>query len=226
MTDEIYETDEGNVLVEPAPPNGNKRSKSTPAENVGVIKLRRIQRVTHQIEIVGTAPLIVNRFSEKAKAMMLEAQQTKARSAKEAKDPIALYEASRYRFPDGRDGFPAAAFKSAIVQAGRMFEGVTMTSLKVLIGVQGDGPDQLVPLEGEPHIHEAAVRNASGVADLRYRAMFDEWAATLYVVVPEKRIDVDSLFALVDAAGLGGVGEWRPTAPKSYSGAFGTFEVK
>ena len=35
----------------------------------------------------------------------------------------------------------------------------------------------------------------------------------------------DQHAALVDAAGIGGVGEWRPTSPKSATGSYGTFRV-
>ena len=36
---------------------------------------------------------------------------------------------------------------------------------------------------------------------------------------------MDSVVSLVNAGGLGGVGEWRPSAPKSNSGVFGRYEV-
>ena len=38
-------------------------------------------------------------------------------------------------------------------------------------------------------------------------------------------IDEASVIALVDAAGMGGVGEWRPSAPKSATGSYGQFRV-
>lgn len=192
------------------------------------IQLRRLERVVFEIPVQGTAPLIVNRWSEKAKQMMLEAQQTKARPKKEPKDPVANFEASRYRFPDGRDGFPATGFKAAIVHAGRLFDGVTQVALKQTIRVIGEqvGQEQLVPLEyGEITMREDTPRNASGVADLRYRAQYWPWSCTLRVVTIRGQFDHESILALVDAAGHGGVGEWRPTAPKSATGTFGCFEI-
>jgi hypothetical protein len=190
------------------------------------IKLRRLERVVHEIPIRGTAPLIVNRWSEKAKQMMLEAQQTKARPKKDPKDPVANFEASKYHLEDGRDGFPATAFKASIVHAGRLFDGITQVQLKQTVVVIGIGPEQLVPLEyGSCSMREDTPRNASGVADLRYRAQYNDWSATLQVRSIAGSFDIESLFALVDAAGIGGVGEWRPTSPKSATGTFGTFEV-
>jgi len=190
------------------------------------VNIKRLERLLFEVPIVGTAPLIVNRWSEKAKAQMLDAQQSKTRAKKEPKDPKANYEASKYRLEDGRDGFPASAFKAAIVHAARLFEGVTQVALKQTVVVVGEGPELLVPLEySDVTMREDTPRNASGVADLRYRAMYLNWKATLQLRVIGGQFTLESLFALVDAAGIGGVGEWRPTSPKSATGTFGTFEV-
>jgi hypothetical protein len=181
-----------------------------------------------EVPVRGKTPLIVNRWSEKAKAMMLQAQQTTARSKKDPKNPTELFEASRYRFPDGRDGFPATGFKASIVFAGRLFEGVTQVLLKQTIRVLGEGDDQLVELtfdEDALTMREDTPRNANGVADLRYRAQYWPWSATLHVETIGGQLDRGSIVSLVDAAGIGGIGEWRPTAPKSATGSYGTFEV-
>lgn len=190
------------------------------------MKLRRLERVVYEIPIRGTTPLIVNRWSEKAKAMMLEAQQTTARAKKTPKDPVANFEASKYKMEDGSDGFPAVGFKAAIVHAARLFDGITQVQLKQSVIVDGIGPAQLVPIHYESCImREDTPRNASGVADLRYRAQYNDWSAMLYVRTIAGVFDVESLFALVDAAGIGGIGEWRPTSPKSATGSYGCFEV-
>lgn len=191
------------------------------------VELRRLSRVVFSIPIRGVTPLIVNRWSEKAKEMMLAKQQTTARSRPEPKDPVANFEASRYRLDDGRDGFPANSFKAAIVHAARLFDkSLTQVALKQTVIVVGEGANQLVPIEyGEITMREDTPRNASGVADLRYRAQFWPWSATLQVKTVGGQFDHGSILALVDAAGVGGVGEWRPTSPKSATGTFGTFEV-
>src|SRR5438034_9598422 len=101
------------------------------------ISLQRLNRVVFEIPVQGTSPLIVNRWSEKAREMMLAKQQTTARAKREPKDPQALFEASRYRFDDERDGFPATAFQAAIVPAARLFTGVTQLALKQTGAVPG-----------------------------------------------------------------------------------------
>ncbi len=187
-----------------------------------------IQRITPglvEVEITGTSPLIVNQFSEKARLMMEKAQQGE-RVPKEPKRPEELFKGAMYLLPDGRHGFIARGFKGAMVSAGRFFNGITMTSLRQSVFVRGEGPDQLVPLiiDDEPIMRQDPVRNATGVADLRYRPMYEKWGAKLLIEFVPSVLSVDSVVSLVDAAGIGGVGEWRPTAPKS-NGDYGRFAV-
>lgn len=204
----------------------NGTSETTTAADPAAINLSRIERETVSVIVQGTAPLIVHRFDEKAKQMMLEAQQTKTRAKKEAKDPIACFEASRYRLEDGRDGFPAVGFKAAIVGAARTFDGISMVQVKQLIRVRGEGSQQLVPLIApEPIMREDVVRVGMGTADLRYRAQFWPWSVELLVDYIPSQISVESIVALVDAGGIGGVGEWRPSSPKGATGSYGTWEV-
>ena len=71
--------------------------------------------------------------------------------------------------------------------------------LKQTVVVIGIGPEQLVPLEyGSCSMREDTPRNASGVADLRYRAQYNDWSATLQVRSIAGSFDIESLFALVD----------------------------
>lgn len=195
------------------------------------LKLKRLERVKVDVPIVGKQPLIVNRWTEKARGMMLEKQQSSTRAKKEAKDPEALFEASKYRLLDGRDGFPSSAFKAATVYGARMYEGVTMVTVKQTILICGQGRDargdDLVALEyDECDRREDTPRNANGVADLRYRAMYSGWRAVLSVEFVAKQMSDEDVFTLVDAGGVGGVGEWRPTSPKSATGSYGTYEVR
>lgn len=197
---------------------------SNPSETT--IELTPIKRQTLLVHIEGLAPLIVHRFDEKAKHAMLDAQvKTKAKQKRPPQDPHAEYEASRYRLDDTRDGFPAVGFKAAIIGAARMFDGLTMVQLKQTVFVRGEGSDQLVPIDAEPRMREDVVRVGMGTANLRYRAEYWPWSATLQVVHVAGVISADSVVALVNAAGLGGVGEWRPSAPKSLTGSYGTFAV-
>jgi hypothetical protein len=100
-----------------------------------------------------------------------------------------------------------------------------MVEAKQLLFVEGEGPEQLVRISGKKDLHEDMPRNANGNADLRYRYYVQDWAAVLRIRYTPSRITRESVIALVDAAGRGGVGDWRPSAPKSYTGTFGTWRV-
>jgi hypothetical protein len=190
------------------------------------VSLKRIQREVAQIQIKGTAPLIVNRWSEKARTMMLDAQQGR-KNPKQPKDPQADYETSMYRFEDGGHGFPVMAFKSATVKGGgRVFgKAVKMTELRQVFTFLADGigtdGTQLARILGEPTMREDMVRVGMGTADIRYRAEYRDWSAILRIEYVPNVIDLDSVVALVDAGGTNGVGEWRPEK----SGSYGTYEV-
>lgn len=208
-----------------------KTATKTPAKNGqveknSVIQLQPLKLETVEIPIVGESELIVHAWSEKAKRAMLEKQMNPGtRAKKDPKDPVADYEASFYRLPDGRFGYPSGGFKAAIVGACRLFDGLPMTQAKIAIRVLGEGPLLLVPIEGEPYMREDMVRLETGVADIRYRPGFPEWRTTLPITFNASLLTLSSLVHLVNGAGQGGVGEWRPSAPKSASGSFGTFRV-
>ncbi len=190
------------------------------------LSLQRIERQIALIDIRGTAPLIVHRWSEKAKKQMLDSQQGR-KTPKEAKNPEADYASSMYRFDDGRHGFPVTAYKAATVKGGaRAFgKSVKMTELRQALvflpdGIGTDGM-QLTEIHGEPRMREDMVRVGMGTADIRYRAEYPEWAATLRVEFMPNLVDLGTIAALIDAGGSNGVGEWRPEK----NGSFGTFEV-
>lgn len=185
-----------------------------------------IETATVLIDVEGISPLIPHRWSEKAKRMMLEKQQGKAaRPRHDAKNPEQEAHDACYWLPDGRPGMPATAFKAAMVSSVRFFRGLTMTVAKMAIFVEGEGPEVLVPIDGVPTMREDTPRNATGVADLRYRTAFFPWTASLRIKVMSSMVDPGSVGNLVEAAGLAGVGDWRPSAPKSMTGTFGMFRV-
>jgi hypothetical protein len=214
------------AYVHNAKPNAKPTEKDKKMTTQSTVSLKRIVREVAVVDIKGTAPLIVHRWSEKARTMMLDAQQGR-KTPKQLKDPQADYDSSMYKFEDGSAGFPVMAFKSATVKGGgRLFgKAVKMTELRQLLiflanGVGTDGT-QLVSIQGEPTMREDMVRVGMGTADIRYRAEYRDWTAQLRIEFVPSVIDIDSVVALVDAGGTNGIGEWRPEK----SGSYGTYEV-
>lgn len=189
------------------------------------ITLKPISFEWVEVPIEGIAPLVTHNWSEKAKQMMRDKQQGITAKKKEPKDPEQEYLDAFYRLPDGSPGMPAAAFKAATVGGARLFENVTMVTIKQAMFFSGEGPEQLVRIVGDPEFYEAPVRVGMGVADLRYRPRFFPWSAVLRVKFNADMLSVDALVNLIEAGGMGGVGEWRPSAPKSATGSYGTYGV-
>lgn len=176
------------------------------------------------VPIIGTSPLIMHRFSEKAKRQMLDAMQGR-KTPKENKDPQAEYQAAFYRLKDDRYGMPVTAFKQATIGAARFYgKDVSMTALKQFLFMRGEpGSDgiSLTAIDGEPQMREDFVRVGRG-SDLRYRPEFVEWTATLEVLYVKSALTRNSVLSLIDAGGMGvGVGDWRPEK----DGDFGTYRI-
>lgn len=191
------------------------------------VEITEIASETLIVPILGTMPLIVHNFSEKAKRQMLDAQQGR-KTPKVARDPKAEYEAAFYRTKDGY-GFPVTAFKAATVGAARFYgKDVKMTELRQFMFMRGlisdADPQALVTIKGEPRMREDIVRlgGMSRSADLRYRPEFPEWSTELEITYVTSSLSRQSVLSLIDAGGMGiGVGEWRPEK----RGEFGTYRV-
>ena len=200
--------------------------------NVPEIKLER-----HTLYLIGTSPLIVHAFPEKARKQMLEKQMKAAKGGRDPRDPYAEVEAARYRLPDGRDGFPAVGFKGAAVTACTALADVTKVAARQAFRVEGipmnaagviDGAfvrTALIPLVAhEPTIREDVVRlsGPSRSAEMRYRPEYGLWGVEVNVVLNSQVISIGQLATMFQAAGHGvGVGDYRPER----DGDCGTFDL-
>ena len=195
-----------------------KRVSSAP-ETVDIppINLQRIK-----LRIVGDTSLITHKFSD-ASIKGIEAKQQHAPLApRGARNPEQEYEDAKYKLPDGRCAMIGAAFKRAAVEACRMVPNMPMTEARVLFHVL----DDLVLLEGEPEMRTDMRRLESGTFDPVYRPEFKEWACEITVVYNAGMMSQAQLVNLFNLAGLGGVGDWRASAPKGKSGNHGMFHIE
>ncbi len=190
------------------------------------ISISRIGTETLRVPLLGTAPLIVHKFSEKSKRQMLDAMQGR-KTPKQPKDPQAEYEAAFYRLDDEGYGFPVIAFKAASVSACRFFgKAMPMTTARQCIFMDAefskvDG-QKLARIVGEPHMREDVTRVGMGGTDLRYRPEFTEWQTEVEVTYVKSMLTRESVLSLIEAGGMGvGVGEWRPEK----KGDFGTYQI-
>jgi hypothetical protein len=183
-----------------------------------VIELPRLNIQQAVITLVGDSPLICHKWSEKAKKEMLDKHMKKAKQAKEAKDPEALYQESLYHLEGGGYGFPSVAFKSAAVDACSHIQGVTKVEARGSFHINGE----MVTIQGEPRMREDMVKIAMGTSDIRYRGEFPEWKTTFTIRYNANTLSIEQLLNLFNTAGFAiGVGEWRPQR----DGSYGMFHV-
>ncbi len=227
-------------------------SKSTIARidtSKGVIALiPGVKTSVMQVLLIGTAPLLVHNFSHKARQKILDKQTGEASVGREKKDPIANFEASRYKLADGTDGIPAGGLKACFVTGFDKASGVPMTKAKGAIRVIADDetaspplvriihpvePEEIAAEEhliGETHripsCHEGMVRNETGVVDIRHRAIYWPWALFLRIeYLPTVTSDKQLLQAIAVSGFMNGQCEWRPGSKESKSGHLGTFRL-
>lgn len=189
--------------------------------SAGKITITPISARTVEFDVVGAEDLVMNKWSEKARQQMLEQQMGRKAKAREAKDPEACFHGARYVDAHGRDCVPAAAFKKAAVAAARYCKGVKMTELRGAFFVRG----HLLPITAaEPVMREDMVRNASGVADIRFRPAYPAgWRVRLTIQYMSEQIDCQSVINLFQVAGQAvGIGEMRP---EKTGLQFGTFAI-
>jgi len=197
------------------------------------IKAPNIKSATFRI--VGTAPFVQAKFSQKAKNAIREMQEAgsvaRGKKKREPKNFDEVCDASVHYSADGWVGIPAGAFRAAMISACRLV-GFKMTLAKLSVFVEADGYDRddatpLVKLiAGDYRRVDLHVRNATGVVDLRARPMWETWAADVTI-----RYDADQ-FSLTDVTNLlarvgeqVGIGEGRPDSKNSAGMGWGTFRL-
>lgn len=172
------------------------------------------------LSLEGTSPLIVHKFSEKAKRTIREKRARVATKTEKAlKGPaeiaedvmnchLAVLGHEHLGACEGRFGFPSRGFKGAAVRAATMGTGMTMTEARMLFFVTGE----VVPITCEQiELHEDPVKVGVNTTDLRYRPYYLGWTAEVGVRYNPDIISIEQIVNLFDIAGQQvGIGENRP----------------
>ena len=210
-----------------ATPKAPKATKAAAKGKTDVVLIARPDLRRIVVKVVGTSPVIVHAWDEKAKAQMRDKQQGKAAQKKAPKNPKELIEGCKYRDVNGKDCLPALAFKSAIVSAARHVDGLPMTVLRgaLFVGGQTSGPmgeDMLLLKFKNITEREDMVRVGMGTSDMRYRPQYNGWSVELPITYNAGVISAEQIINLVITAGFSvGVFEWRPEK----NGQNGRFDV-
>lgn len=187
-------------------------------------------------QIVGSAPYVQNKFSQKAREEIRNTQERKGQKtggAKKApKNFQESFEQAKHVSDEGWLGIPAPAFRAAMVSACRLV-GFKMTQAKLAVFVVQDGFDRddgtpLVRItKGEPIVHEGHVRIALGTTTVVWRPMWREgWEAIVKIQYDADMFSEGDITNLLRRVGMQvGVGEGRPDSKSSTGMGWGTFVV-
>jgi hypothetical protein len=190
-----------------------------------------------EVWIKGTAPLVMHKFSHKAKEIIKQKQAAGSTAnknkKKEAKNFEECFQESRHISMEGWDGIPAAAFRNACISACRLV-GFKMSLAKLSIFIIEDGWDRdegtpLVKLiGGEPRMLESMVRigGITKTVDISVRPQWLEWGARLRFKYDADQFTATDVVNLIARVGMQvGICEGRPDSSSSTGMGWGTFEI-
>lgn len=208
-----------------------KAVKETPKQTVQIAAPRLR---TAEFKLIGTSPFVQLRFSQKSMNAMMDkmkgGSQSKGKKIREARDFHDDFIQAQHISTDGWTGIPAGAFRSAMISACRLV-GFKMTLAKLSVFVESDGIDKvdgvpLVKIIGKPEPNTMAVRNATGVADIRCRPMWREWSVKLRVKYDEDQFSLTDVSNLLSRVGQQvGLGEGRHDSRMSSGLGWGCFKL-
>jgi hypothetical protein len=190
-------------------------------------EVSEIQQEEAIFNILGATPMIMNRFSFKARQELLIPKGKQSRATLESKmkhDPLAEFRGGLYLNRDKtsptRFHVPNSAFHRAIAAAGSDMPGAAKAQLNRLASIV----DLSIDLYGVPNLYMSMVRNSdmNRTPDVRTRPIFPEWACSVTVRWTLPNITRRTITNLFTGAGLIiGIGDWRPQK----GGTHGRFKI-
>lgn len=175
----------------------------------------------------GASPLIMNRFSQKARQELLFPSRQENRASLEQTlkhDPVAEFKGALYLNRDktrpAAIHIPNGAFHGALASVAIDIPGAARTQIERLTRVV----DVNIDLFGVPHLFCSMVRNSDmrRTPDVRTRPIFPEWACQVTIRYVKNILTERTIANLFGAAGkIIGVGDWRGQK----GGPYGSWEL-
>lgn len=191
------------------------------------IEIQEIKMGRIRCNIVGTTPLIMHRFSSKARRELLfpSPKKNSAERAETLKhDPIGEFREAAYLNRDESQPalchYPSNAFGEALAAVAIDIPGATKSQMERLTSITSTQ----VNLFGIPELYMAMVRSSdmARTPDVRSRPIFKEWACTVEIQYVSSLLKERQVVNLLAAAGvIVGLGDWRPQK----GGSFGQFRL-
>lgn len=187
-------------------------------------------------KIIGTAPLVIHRFSAKTKQQMKqkmeEGKSSSSKKNREAKSTDVSFQEARYISKEGWDGFHAASIRNACISACRLVN-FKMTLAKLSIFVEADGWDKeepqipLIRIYGDATKQEDMARVETGQPYVTVRAAYHNWYANVQIRWDADQFTLSDITNLLSRVGAQvGLCEGRPDSPNSCGMGWGLFEIE
>lgn len=198
-----------------------KKTEKTPEVlEISEIKMREVD-----FALVGTSPMIMNRFSQKAwQELLCPSRSRNAASLEQSlkHDPIAEFRGAIYlnrdKTREAAIHLPNGAVHGSLAQAAIDIPGAKRAQIERLTRVTNINID----LFGIPQVFCAMVRNSdiNRTPDVRTRPIFPRWACKVTVSFVSSILSQRTIGNLLGAAGtIVGIGDWRGAKGGPY-GAF------
>ncbi|MEQ8823796.1 MAG: hypothetical protein RIC14_05435 [Filomicrobium sp.] len=181
--------------------------------------------------LLGTSPLIFNRFGPTQMRALLYPSGSSRKSKQLKHSPMFEYRDSFNTtddfpadFCDQKESYviiPGAAIKSAMREAALEQEALTKAGIGRLTRVLPEA----IPVYGIPHVFCRMVRasDSKKTPDVRTRAIMPKWASIVTVEWAEPQLSTSKVTTLLQTAGdVIGIGDWRAEKGK---GNYGSFRV-
>lgn len=184
------------------------------------------KKMVVKVKAIKGSTLIVHRRSPET-VMDFTAREREAKKGtvkkKKLRNLDKEYEDCFHYTEDKKYGFPVAGFVGGILFVAPSLDVYT-TDIKRGIRLLGD----MCELEYEKLNRRIDTPNREGrnrTPDIRHRPEFVNWSTSLLIEYNADLFTPKQVINLINQAGFGaGIGDWRPSAPKS-TGSFGMYEV-
>ena len=202
-----------------------------------VVLVKQVELAKAPVHLIGTSPVMVHRFTEKAKRAMYEKQTNAVTGPKEPRNPWEDIIQGTYWLSNRPTEYTEEAFNNAITQGARF--GFPATGVKAsacsgayrnklskdkvsLYGMFHIAGDEYIEILGKPQTREDTVTVGMGTTDLRYRVWFPEWEMRFDIIYNRAITTLEHILSYFEAGGFAvGIGEYRIEK----GGIFGAYRV-
>jgi hypothetical protein len=184
------------------------------------VTIQNINIVTSKFKIVGTSPLLMDKFPEDVKKEIEDKQSGKSQVKKKIRDIDKEQEQAIHKLPNGNVGFPASGFKAGLIEA-TSFVGDKFFSKKLLKGIQiVNDVNGLIPIEYKKQ--DICVHSIQ--SNTKHTPQFNDWSCVLTIQFDRNNISQEDLATLINYAGFYyGIGIWSPRCKSG--GKYGMYKL-